>query len=209
MKFDKSLTDAQRALVEDSLTLAQWTVHNYIKPNESISGLSYDDLLQEAYLALCGAATTYQGGKVQFKTYAVTVIRNHLIDYCRRIYHNNRTHPVLSLDASPPDSSDGCPMSAEAIDVDADFENRCLSQLWIKEFFHQRKANYTGCTKLGMEALELKVLDGYGVTDIAELYHTKPNLVGAWISRATQRLREELSVPGASAVDVENIFFHS
>lgn len=209
MKFDTPLTDAQRALVEDYLPLAQWTVHNYIKPNDAISGLSCDDLLQEAYLALCGAATTYQGGQVQFKTYAVTVIRNHLIDYCRRIYHNNRTLPVLSLDASPPDSSDGCPMSAEAIDVDADFENRCLSRIWIKELFRQRKADYTGCTKLGIEALELKVLDGYGVTDIAKLYHTKPNLVGAWISKATRKLREELAAPGASTTDVENILFHS
>lgn len=197
MKLDKPLTDAQRALVEDTLNVAQWTVRNYFTTADVVSGLSCEDLLQEAYLALCGAAMTYQGGKVQFKTYAITVIRNHLTDYCRRIYHRNRTLPTLSLDA-PPRDTDGSPIRPETADIDADFEDRCLSQIWLKEFFAQRKANYSGCTKLGLEALELKVMDGYGVTDIARLYHTKPNLVGAWISRATQKLREEMAATGTS-----------
>lgn len=208
MKFENPLTPAQSALVENSLNIAQWTVRNYFTTADTVSGLSCEDLLQEAYLALCGAAMTYRGGKVQFKTYAITVIRNHLTDYCRRIYHRNRTLPTLSLDA-PPCDADGVPTGAETVDVDADFEERCLSQIWLKEFFAQRKANYSGCTKLGIEALELKVMDGYGVTDIARLYHTKPNLVGAWISRATRKLREEMATMESPKPDVENYLFHS
>lgn len=208
MKFEKPLTPAQSTLVENSLNIAQWTVRNYISANHTISGLSYDDLLQEAYLALCGAATTYQGGQVQFKTYAVAVIRNHLIDYCRRIYHVNRSLPTISLDA-PPSDPDCDSALMDTIDVDTNFEDWCLSQIWIRDFFAQRKANYSGCTKLGIEALELKVLDGYGVTDIAHLYHTRPNLVGAWISKATRKLREEFAMAENFMPDVENCRSHS
>ena len=39
-----------------------------------------------------------------------------------------------------------------------------------------------------MEALALKV-KGYTGADIARMYHTKPNHVGAWISRAAEKLR--------------------
>lgn len=43
---------------------------------------------------------------------------------------------------------------------------------------------------MGVEALELKVkgLDG---VDIARMYHTTPNNVGAWISRAAQKIRKD------------------
>ena len=208
MKFDKPLTDAQRILVEDSLNIAQWTVQNYIKTNDTISGLGYEDLQQEAYLALCSAAATYQEGGAQFKTYAVTVIRNHLIDYCRRICRNNRALPTFSLDAPHGDAGDD-PTPTEPVDTDACFEECCLSNLWIREFLAQRKSSYTGCAKLGIEALELKVLDGYGVTDIASLYHARPNLVGAWISKATRKLREELTASGCSILDVENYLTRS
>ena len=38
---------------------------------------------QEGCVALCHAAASYHGG-TSFKTYAITVIRNHLIDCCRK-----------------------------------------------------------------------------------------------------------------------------
>ena len=206
MKFDQPLTDAQRALAEDFLPIARWTVHTYINSNEMVSGLSHEDLLQEAYLALCGAAATYREGGTQFKTYAVTVIRNHLLDYCRRIYRNNRTLPTLSLDA-PAEEQDTANLSEALSDSITDFEDTCLSHVWAKEFLSQRKSAYTGCAKLGVEALELKVLGGYGVTDIAALYHAKPNLVGAWISKAKRKLREDMAE--YPMPDVENNLSHS
>ena len=105
MKFDQPLNDVQRAMVEDTLPVARWTVRKYIASNENIVGLSLEDLHQEAYLALCGAASTYNDRHAQFSTYAVTVIHNHLIDYCRRIYSGNQNLPTLSIDA--PCSGDG------------------------------------------------------------------------------------------------------
>lgn len=160
MKFDQPLNDRQRAMVEDTLPVARWTVRKYISSNENIVGLSLEDLHQEAYLALCGAASTYNDRHAQFSTYAVTVIHNHLIDYCRRIYSGNQNVPTLSIDA--PCSADGTSNFLEnASAVDDSFEEKCLSRIWVNDFLEQRKASYTGCAKLGIEALELKVMDGY------------------------------------------------
>ena len=47
-------------------------------------------------------------------------------------------------------------------------------------------------------------MDGYGVTDIAKMYQSKPNLVGAWISKATQKIREDMTMSEYTALDVEN-----
>ena len=44
--------------------------------------------------------------------------------------------------------------------------------------------------QLGIEALELKIR-GYSGADIARLYHTEPNHVGAWISRAKAKLKKD------------------
>ena len=42
----------------------------------------------------------------------------------------------------------------------------------------------------GVEALALKT-KGYTGADVARMYHTKPNHVGAWISRAVEKLRKD------------------
>ena len=52
------------------------------------------------------------------------------------------------------------------------------------------KKDYDGVTRLGIEALALK-LQGMRVTDIAELYQVPPSHVGAWISRSTAKLRRD------------------
>ena len=56
---------------------------------------------------------------------------------------------------------------------------------------------------MGIEALELKVLGGYGVTDIAKQYKAKPNLVGAWMTRAIKRIRADISREEIDALGVE------
>ena len=66
-----------------------------------------------------------------------------------------------------------------------------LTHISIGQVRGNRKGLYTGSARLGVEALELKVLEGYGVTEIARLYDSKPNEVGAWISRAAKKIRED------------------
>lgn len=51
------------------------------------------------------------------------------------------------------------------------------------------KAEYSGVARLGIEALELKI-KGLSGSDIAHLYGVAPNHVGAWISRAAEKLRK-------------------
>ena len=78
MKFDHPLTREQQHLVEQNISLIHWTIWKYIDVKEEICGLAYDDLHQEGALALCYAAATYLPNGAQFKTYAITVIHNHL-----------------------------------------------------------------------------------------------------------------------------------
>ena len=47
------------------------------------------------------------------------------------------------------------------------------------------KKHYRGVAKLGIDALVLKA-KGFDCKDIAVLYHTSSNNVGAWISRAAK-----------------------
>jgi hypothetical protein len=52
------------------------------------------------------------------------------------------------------------------------------------------KKHYRGVAKLGIDALVLKA-KGFDCKDIAALYHTSSNNVGAWISRAAKKLRSD------------------
>ena len=52
------------------------------------------------------------------------------------------------------------------------------------------KKHYRGVAKLGIDALVLKT-KGFDCKDIAVLYHTSSNNVGAWISRAAKKLRSD------------------
>ena len=46
MKYDFTLNEDQRRLVEKSLPLVRWTIRRYISSNESVTGLGFDDLYQ-------------------------------------------------------------------------------------------------------------------------------------------------------------------
>lgn len=197
MKGNITLTAGQQALVEKHMQVVHWAIHRCIDVNEGLYGMGYDDLYQEGCEALCHAAASYdaQAG-VQFATYASTVIRNHLLDHCRSLQAKCRKAPVVSLDecgegGAPRD----CLVSYD--DTDRQMDRLCLAQL----LEHGRR-NYTGTALLGIEAMELKV-KGYTGTDIARLYGVKPTLVGAWISRAAEKLRKD-----AALVDEGGVLFY-
>ena len=194
MKFTQPLTMKQQRLVEENLRLVHWTIRQYIDTNESVCGLGYDDLYQEGSLALCHAAATFEERGTQFKSYAIPVIRNHLLDHCRRIAAQRRNMPLLSLDAPP--CEDRPPTAYD------DTEER-LSDIYASQLLEYGKRTYSGVAKLGVEALELKT-KGYSGADIAKLYGTKPTHVGAWISRAAAKLREDPITADLAALCVEN-----
>lgn len=187
MKFKQPLTSEQQELVEQHTSLIRWTIWKFIDVKEEICGMGYDDLYQEGALALCYAAATYLPGSAQFSSYAVTVIRNHLLDHCRRITAQRRNVPTCPLDA--PADVDRPPPVREVGLIQDDTE-QWISALYVAQMLEHGKRRYNGVAKLGIEALELKI-KGYSGADIARLYHTKPNHVGAWISRAAEKLRQD------------------
>ena len=197
MKCDRKLDEEQRALVERALPLVSWTIRRYISSNESVSGLGFDDLYQEGCAALCCAAMAYLPDRGVFSTFAVTVIRNHLIGYCRKIVAQARELPSVSLEELV---EGGHEIEVDETGLPAE-ETDMVARISIEQTLRHRKNRYTGAAKLGVEALELKVLGGYGVTEIARYYGSKPNVVGAWMSRAAKKIREdaadgELPEPG-------------
>lgn len=187
MKFERPLTAEQQKLVEEHMRLVHWTVRRYITVNEQVCGLGYEDLCQEGSIALCYAAATYHSDAAKFNTYATTVIRNHLLDYCRAVAAQQKRYSPTSPDM--PKYDDG-PPDVRAVEPGFDETDAWLSQVYTDQIFEHGKRTYTGVAKLGIEALELKV-KGYSGADIARLYQTNPNHVGAWISRAVARLRRD------------------
>lgn len=191
MKFDFILTPDQSALVEDNLAVIDKVISRYIHVNEGVCGLGRDDLYQEGAMALCKAAATYDGISAQFGTYATTVIRNHLLNHCKSVNASQRNLPAFSLDVggSEDDRPPPCPEPSVPDGVD-----ELLGRLDVADFLADCKRRYSGVARLGVEALEWKV-KGLTGADIARLYGAKPNQVGAWISRATQKIRKDFSLP--------------
>lgn len=182
---DQALNSRQRQLVEEHLSVVDWVLKDYIKVNEYVVGLGREDLRQEGYVWLCRAAASYDGVSASFGTYARTVVRNGLISHCRRI---SRQPTVLSLDGSHfPSSYD---RSTKPEPAGGDNTDDLIGQADTSTLFFRLKGKYSGVTKLGIEALELKIkgLDG---TEIAMLYGVPNNHISAWISRAAQKLRED------------------
>ena len=197
MKCDRKLNEEQRALVEQTLPLVSWTIRRYISSNERVSGLGFDDLYQEGCAALCCAAAAYLPDRGMCSTFAVTVIRNHLTGDCRKIVAQARELPSVSLEELVEGGRE-----IEVDETGLPEETDIVARISIEQTLRHRKNRYTGAAKLGVEALELKVLGGYGVTEIAGYYGSKPNVVGAWMSRAAKKIRQdaadgELPEPGA------------
>ncbi len=159
--------------IEEHLNCVHWVIHNFIRVNESVCGLEYDDLYQEGCIALCRAAESFDEQRgTQFHSYAISVIHHHLLDYCRKI--QSRTAPVVPL---------------EAWNSEAAWDDN--SGLYVEQVLEYGKRTYSGVARLGVEALELKIA-GYSGTDIARLYGVQPNYVGAWISRASEKLKKDV-----------------
>lgn len=166
-------------LIDQHLNCVHWVIHSFIGINEGVCGLEYDDLYQEGCIALWRAAESFDEQRgAQFHSYAISVIHNHLLDYCRKV--QSRSVPLLSLEDWDAESAR---KGAEVWDGD--------SGLYVEQVLEYGKRAYSGVARLGVEALELKIA-GYSGTDIAELYGVKPNHVGAWITRAAQKLKKDI-----------------
>ena len=136
MKERQPVAPERQRLVEDHLPLVRWVVRTYFTYNESAVGLEFDDLCQEGAMALCHAAATYKTEKNAFSTYAVRVIRNHLISYCRGIAKDMKNLPAVNLEEQEQDE--------RVSQNSGEFESERISGICASEILNRRKAVYQG-----------------------------------------------------------------
>lgn len=186
MKKTKALSKTQQKLVEQNLDVVRWVIYRHIHVNESIIGLSFDDLFQEGCFCLCRAAATYNGKNARFSTYASVVVRNGLLSYCKAMSARQKKQLPLQALVDPEEEDGDAFLDFLATE---DFTAAAISDMTALDLLESVKGEYDGVAKLGIEALELKI-KGLSGGDIAKLYGVAPNHVGAWISRAAEKLRQ-------------------
>ncbi|MCL2773562.1 MAG: sigma-70 family RNA polymerase sigma factor [Oscillospiraceae bacterium] len=187
MKGIEYLNNEQKELVENHLDIVKWAIYSHITVKESVYGFSYDDLFQEGCIWLCKAAATYNGELAQFVTYAQVVVKNGLLTYCKKMWKQHKY--AVNLSDISPDTDDGVNGTDADNNIAEDEYNSFISDTAIFDLFKSIKSEYDGITRLGIEALELKV-KGYTGAEIAALWGVKQNHIGAWITRAKKKLRQ-------------------
>lgn len=185
-KMNYKLNTEQQMMVEEHLELVSIILNKYINANEQIRGLEYDDLYQCGCLALCKAAYHYDG-RVKFETFAGTVIRNALLDECRKAKAVYSRH--LSYDASVHSDDDDGDSFAQMFGDDADINDSIFSEELMK-IVQTAKKTHRGAVLKGIEAIELRI-KGYTGAEIARMYGVKNNNVTSWISKAASVLKSE------------------
>ena len=195
MKEKNVLSNAQRKMVVDHIKIVEWLLKIQIHPQAGVEGLGYDDLFQVGCVALCEAALSYDiNKKVKFGTYAQTVVARKLIDWCRKMsYRKNHQCYLMEKIVASEDQT----YADLLANTEDDFS--LLNDDSIFLLLQEAKGRYSGIARKGIEALELK-LKGYTGTEIASIYQVKPNLVGAWISRAQKYLREDPCFQNAAGI---------
>lgn len=104
-----AMTEQQERLVMDNLRLAPYCVKRFLSRYRVPSVLSLDteDLVSEAFIALCRAAEMWDPKRGAFSTYAVVAIQNWLINVCKLDRVSIRKEQeMLSLDTPVGDSEE-------------------------------------------------------------------------------------------------------
>lgn len=179
------LSDEQRRIVSENLDIVSIVLRKYIHTNSSVRGLEWDDLYQCGCIGMCKAAVTYNGS-CDFKTFAFAVVKNELLDVCRRLQTQWRNMPTLLLSEAVPDSADITYLDVLAAPGN-DFRDK-ESEMEINLQFAEIKKHHNGTVLKGIHALELRYR-GYTGLDIAAIYKVEPKLVFSWISKAKQKLK--------------------
>ena len=175
----------QQRLVEDNLHVVKLAIHKNIIVNDSLYGFEYDDLYQEGCIWLCKAAVSFDETRnVKFSTYAERIVINGLRTYCSLMCGKQKHHIQLPAQKE---------QDEEVFSLDQIPAEDTLEQLFEEQdiyiLLQSMKQQYSGTIRLGIEAIEWKV-KGFSGAEIAKMYGVKPNLVGAWISRASSRLKK-------------------
>lgn len=181
------MNEQECALVNDNLSLVGQAIRYDITVRPDIPGMEYDDLYQVGSLALCRAAQCFDG-RCRFPAFARVVIRNALIDHCRKTLAHRP--PALSLDAAFGEEETCCLAN---LCPDLHTPAVLAERRELRHALAAAKRRYRGVTLKGIEAMELKT-KGYTCREIGELYGVRSNVVAAWISRARTRLLQDTAL---------------
>lgn len=151
MQKNFRLTPEQQYLVETNLSVVHWVIVENIHVNRTIYGMAYEDLYQEGCLWLCKAAATYDASLSLFPTYAKKVVRNGLISYCRR--QCDKEKHFVHLDVG----DNGELLTGELDRCTVNRSDSHISFLETLDLLESRKAAYRGISRLGIEAMALKI----------------------------------------------------
>ena len=185
----KQMTDYQRELVELHMGVVDSVIRNRIKVR-GCALQSYEDFYQIGCESLCRAAMAYKPELGEFEPLAATYIYNAILDHCRK---QNRTTDSELTELEQEDGSSVFSTFASTDDVE-----QAAIDSHYRHALDAYRDRYSGVTRLGVEAIQLKTL-GFGTREIAERYGTTVNNVNAWISKARAKLKEEPELIAALA----------
>ncbi len=184
-----TLNERQQALASENVSVVKYAIHKYITVNDNLYGFEYDDLYQEGCIWLCKAAATYDETlNIKFSTYAEKVVANGLRTYCRLMCGKQKRQMTVPITTDQDEDI----LFPEPVSSEDSLE-KVFEEQDIFTLLHGLKQQYSGTARLGIEAIEWKV-KGLSGAEIAKMYGVKPNLVGAWISRAASKLRQNNTV---------------
>ena len=175
--MDYTLSDEQRKLVENNLSVIDQVIRKRITMNREIPGMEYDDLYQIGAIGLCKAAVKYQKKEnAAFETYAFRVIKNELLDHARSVLRKEAARSRFISDEE-----------AYLRQVQGRNNEFTLNERTSIDILLEKRNDVSETTRKGINAMVLQ-MQGYSGTDIAEKYDVKPNYVTACISRARKHL---------------------
>ena len=175
------MTLEQKDLVVQNLNLVNEVIYYRVKRNPCDPDHDLEDLQQIGRLGLCLAAQGYDGVR-PFRAYAREVIWHQLLHHFKDLRRSPKTLSMENENAGGLSFSEFLP---DNTNVAYEAENRMN-----REGLKALEERYQGTVRKGIQAMGLK-LDGLSGSEIAKLYHVKPNHVSAWISRAQQRLLQD------------------
>jgi len=131
-----------------------------------------DDLVGETWLHVARGLGSFQGTYSQFRSWVFMVAHHRIIDERRR----TRRKPSDAADAGTLESVASAEPSAESEAIDALAEEEVASLLGT-------------LPEAQREVMLLRIVGGFGVTEIAEIIGKRPGAVQALQHRAVERLR--------------------
>ncbi len=180
------MTEFENKLIIDHLDLVDKVIRTRIHIRPTSALMSFEDLQAVGREALCRAALHYKPQIGEFEPYAARCIYNAVIDHCKA----ENAICFATLCCADEEAQEAVIENASSFQPD--YEGILDSQAILK-ILHELKNEYSGVARLGVEAIELKLL-GIRTTEIAARYGTNVRNVNAWISRARSKLRHETAL---------------